>query len=155
MSVFQLIDLSSNISFTFRYFPERITTSGRANWTPQETSIGVKPLFYGNTEPLRISVDELVLDNTDTNNSLRGDLEDLRLFATEIEDGGTPPALLAVWGEHRVRCVLTDYSIEEEEFSPEGEPLRARIRLDLIELQEEGEATSVRVVEYNEDVEPG
>jgi hypothetical protein len=50
---------------------------------------------------------------------------------------------------------LTDLSIEEEEFTQEGEPLRARIRLELLQLQDIGEATSVRVYEYNEDVEPG
>jgi hypothetical protein len=155
MSSFQLIDLDSDISFTFQFFPERIRTSDRANWTAQETTIGVKPLFYGNREPIQISVDELILDNTESNISLRADLEDLRYLVTEVEQKGTPPPLLAVWGENRVRCVLTDLSIEEEEFTQEGEPLRARIRLELLQLQDIGEATSVRVYEYNEDVEPG
>jgi hypothetical protein len=142
---FQLIDLTSNIAFTFQYFPREIRGSDRANWEQQETTIGVKPLFYSNRDPRQISLQEMYLDNSDTNLSLNADLQDLRSLMVEIDSIGTPPPLLALWGESQLRCVLQELSIEECLFNDEGNCIRAKIDLTLLQLQEEGEATTVTV----------
>lgn len=147
MSVFQLIDLSSNISFTFQFFPETMRHSERVNWSPQDTTIGVKPLFYQNTEPRQLSVNELILDSTEDDRSLVPDLDDLRALKAEVETIGMPPPLLAVWGSQKLRCVLQQVEIEEVYFNRDGDPTRARISLDLLELQEDGEATSVTITD--------
>lgn len=142
-----LINLENQGAFTFRFFPQTVATTDRANWSAQETTIGVKPLFYGNREPRRIDFPELWFDNTDTNESLTPTIKELRMLFEETEKG-TPPALLAGWGDRNERCVLEELSIEEQFFNTNGEPLRARIRMSLIQLQPDaGETTGVKVVE--------
>lgn len=130
----QLINLESQGVFTFQFFPASLSTTDRANWIPQETTIGVKPLFYANREPRTISFPELYLDNTDTNESLTPILKELRELFSETENG-TPPALLAVWGDRNERCVMEELTIEEIFFTPEGYPIRARITLGLKQIQ--------------------
>ncbi|HQZ81600.1 MAG TPA: hypothetical protein PLR83_00140 [Pyrinomonadaceae bacterium] len=145
MSTFQLIDLTSNISFTFQFFPEAIRHSERMNWSPQDTTIGVRPLFYQNTEPRQMSVNDLILDTTDDDRSLVPDLDDLRALKAENETIGSPTPLLAVWGSQKLRCVLQSLDIEEVYFNRDGDPTRCRIMIELLELQDDGEATSTMV----------
>ena len=153
-NTFQLIDIGSEYAFEFQFFPESISIQDGANWVPQDTTIGVKPLFYANGEPTVISVSDLILDNTDNGVSLKPDLDLLRLFKTELEEGGPPPALLAVWGDQEERCVLVDLNIEQIFFNDNGECIRAKIGLELLQLQDDGEATDVTVVEEPEPEEP-
>jgi hypothetical protein len=95
----------------------------------------------------------LILDNTDTNESLTETLDELKSFVMdEDSDTGSPPALLAVWGDRKERCVLTDLTIEEIMFTDEGLPIRARISLELLELQPDGEGTGVRESRTTEDI---
>lgn len=147
MSVFQLIDLTSNISFTFQFFPEAMRHSERVNWSPQDTTIGVRPLFYQNTEPRQLSVNDLILDSTEDDRSLVPDLDDLRALKAEVETIGMPTPLLAVWGTQKLRCVLQQLEIEEVYFNRDGDPTRARISIELLEIQEDGEATSVTITD--------
>ena len=143
-----LINLESgDAAFVFQFFPASLSTTDRANWNAQETTVGVKPLFYANREPRRIEFLELYLDSTDTNESLTDDLKRLKDLFEETEKG-MPPALLAVWGDRRERCVLEEISIEEKFFNASGEPTRAQIKMSLIQLQPEtNEATMVKVGE--------
>ena len=61
---------------------------------------------------------------------------------------GTPPALLAAWGDRHERCVLEDLTIEEKFFNTMGEPIRVLIRMSLLQLQpDSGESTGVQIVE--------
>lgn len=147
MSVFQLIDLTSNISFTFQFFPEAMRHSERVNWSPQDTTIGVRPLLYQNTEPRQLSVNDLILDSTEDDRSLVPDLDDLRALKAEVETIGMPTPLLAVWGTQKLRCVLQQLEIEEVYFNRDGDPTRARISIELLEIQEDGEATSVTITD--------
>ena len=143
---FSLINLAGPGTFTFALFPRKVATQERANWQPQETTVGVKPLFYANRDPRRITVDELYLDSTDTGASLTPTIKELRQLLAETEKG-TPPPLLAVWGDRQERCVLSDLTIEEQFFDTNGNPLRVMVRLELTQLQPEGARTSSRVVE--------
>lgn len=154
-SKFILLDIESDFALEFQYFPEQISTRGRANWEPQNTTIGTKPLYYANTEPLIISLQDVYVDYTDSNTSAGPDVDLFRYQMTELEEGGPPPALLAIWGERSIRCVLTDLSIDESMFTSDGNPTRLRMSLELMELQPDGEATDVQEGGYNEDVEPG
>lgn len=148
-AMFQLLDIESEFALEFPLFPEQITTSGRANWEPQEVTMGKKPLFYANTDPLRISINEVYFDYTDSNVSAAPDIDLMRYLMTEFE-GKPPGALLAIWGEREIRCVLTDLTIEETMFNDDGNPTRLKCSLELLELQEDGEATNVSV--YTEDI---
>lgn len=158
MSVLVLIDLNSQASWEFQIFPENLKTNDKVNWKPQETTTGVKPLYYGNQDPRRLSFPELWLDNTDTGESLTEILDELRTFLTEEnETTGMPPRLLVTWGSRKEVVVCEDLTIEETFFDGSAEPLRAKVSLELIRIQPEGEGSSVIIggAVNNEDVEPG
>jgi hypothetical protein len=146
---FALINLTNQDSFVFQFFPKENRTTDRANWNAQDTTIGTKPLFYANREPRLLEFQELYLDNTDTNESLTPTINQLRSLMDEVEQRGTPPPLLAVWGDRNERCVLQDLNVEEIAFDfTSGAPLRVRISLSLLQIQpDSGETTSVRVNE--------
>lgn len=142
-----LINLENQQAFTFQFFPADVQATDRANWQAQETTIGVKPLFYGNREPRVLNFPELWLDNTDTNESLTPQIKELRSLMEETEKG-TPPALLAAWGDRNERCVLQELSIEEKFFTSDGYPIRVRVAVTLIQFQpERAEATGVREID--------
>ncbi len=140
-----LINLESSGAFTFQIFPATVETTDRANWEAQNTTIGVKPLFYANREPRTIEFPELYLDSTDTNQSLTGEIKELRALFEETAKG-TPPALLAAWGDRNERCVLQELTIEEIFFNRDGHPIRCRIKASLTQIQpDSNEATGVSV----------
>lgn len=142
---FVLINLEGAGSFFFDFFPKEIQTTGRVTWEPQDVTIGVKPLFYANRDPRRISVPEVVLDRTDTLESIKRDIENLEALQAEDPKLGRPPALLAIWGDEQFRCVLEEVTINRKWFSAEGNAQRAMVSLQLLELQEE-RSESVEVI---------
>jgi hypothetical protein len=115
---FVLINLEGGESFVFQLFPKDLETTQRANWEQQDTTIGTKPLYYANRDPRRISVPELWLDNTDSNQSLAPDIKSLFALQDETREHGRPPALLAIWGDRQERCVLEEVTVSEKFFSP-------------------------------------
>jgi hypothetical protein len=149
-----LINLEGGGSFFFDYFPREIQTTDRANWEPQDTTIGTKPLFYGNSDPRRISIPELLLDRSKSSESIKQDIVVLLALKQEIPKLGRPPALLAIWGDEEHRCVLEEVTITRNWFSAEGNPERAKVSLQLLQLQEERESVDV-VVRDDIDVESG
>src|ERR1051325_2293386 len=140
---FVLINLEGEGDFFFDLFPREIQTSDRAVWEPQDITIGVKPLFFANRDPKRISIPEVALDRSDELNSIKPDIDALLKLQVEIPRLGRPPALLAMWGEEQVRCVLETVDVKRTWFSAEGDPQRAAVSLQLLQLQEEREAVDV------------
>jgi len=149
---FVLINLEGPGDFFFDLFPREIQTSDRAVWEPQEITIGVKPLFYANRDPKRISIPEVFLDRSDELTSIKPDIDALLQLQAEIPKLGRPPALLATWGEEQVRCVLETVDIKRTWFSEEGDPQRAAVSLQLLQLQEERESVDVVVRDVDVDV---
>jgi Contractile injection system tube protein len=147
---FVLINLEGNGSFVFDLFPREIQTSRRVTWEPQDITRGTKPLFYSNRDPKRIAINEVVFDGTELKESIEPQLTALYALQNEDSQLGRPPVLLAIWGDRQERCVLEDITIVEKFFSPEGEPLRAIVSLQLVEIQETGDATGLLV---NDEVE--
>jgi hypothetical protein len=147
---FVLINLEGKGTFVFDLFPREIQSSRRTVWEPQDVTRGTKPLFYGNRDPKRITINEVVFDGTELNESIEPQIA--ALYALQNEDArlGRPPMLLAIWGDRQERCVLEEISIVEKFFSTSGEPLRAMVSMQLVEIQEQGEATSLSV---NDEVE--
>ncbi len=149
---FTLTYLTGDFSIAFRFFPPAMSTEGHANWEPVDVTTGAKPLMYFNREPLRLTVNDLWLDNMETGDSLAVDIANLLALLEETNEG-TPPLLLAAWGDRSLRCVLADVDIEEQFFAPTGEPLRAHVRLTLLEVQDETERVDVNVID-DEDEPP-
>jgi hypothetical protein len=159
---FALIPLAVDLpEIVFDYFPREIAKNSIANWESQNVTIGVKPLFYANREPMRLTVDELLIDKTDTNESIRPELDALQALQEEwinarsdngalathgnrnFPDLGRPPLLLVIYGNFQGRFVLTELTIKEVLFTPDGNPLRAFVSLTLLEVQQR-ERTRVR-----------
>jgi phage protein U len=134
---FVLINLEGGDSFVFDYFPREIQGTDRANWEPQDVTIGMKPLFYANREPRRLSIPELFFNDED---GIGDQIDALRALKDELPKLGRPPALLAAYGDRQLRCVMEEVSITEGPFRNDGNPRHARVSLQLLELQEEGEA---------------
>lgn len=134
---FGLTNLEGPGGFIFIRFPTAIGTSARANWQVQEVTVGTKPLYFANREPKQIRVDDLLLDNTATGDSVTPDIEALFRLLEELEGKGRPPALLARWGDREERCVLADLNVSEEFFNFDGTPIRARISVTLLQFQED------------------
>lgn len=146
---FVLISLETTDSFIFDLFPTRdqgIQSTDRANWEEQDVTIGTKPLIYSSKQPRKISVPELILDGSRTNESIGPKIDALRKLGLEhkrkvIVNGVTkisnaaPPALLAIWGDRQERCVMEELVVTETVFTKNGDPLRARISLQLVEIQ--------------------
>lgn len=146
--VLMLVNLDNQISFEFQFFPEEINTTDRNNWEPQETTIGVKPLFYANREPRQLDFSELYLDSTETNESLTPEVNELRALMNESDETGKPPALMAIWGDRTEQVVLQDLTISEIFFHQQGFPIRVRISMSLIQIQSEGGvSTSVEILD--------
>ena len=141
---FVLISLETPDSFVFDRFPNQIQSTDRANWEEQDVSIGTKPLFYSSTEPRKISVPELMLDSTRDGGDIGDQIDRLRKLKQETKSGA-PPALLAIWGDRQQRCVMEEVTIAETFFTPAGDPLRARVSLQLVELQEQHEVVTSSV----------
>jgi hypothetical protein len=130
-----LINLCGGGVFTFEWFPTApIETSRRANWPEQDTTIGTKPLFYANRDPRLTGVHEVWLDKTDSNGSVTPEIEALFALQDEVCEG-TPPPLLALWGDRQERVVLEELRVEEMFHRDDGTPMRARLSLQLKEVQ--------------------
>lgn len=149
---FALISLETSDAFIFELFPREIQGTDRANWEPQDVTRGVKPLFYASSEPRRLSVPELILDGSRTNQTINDQIASLRALKNEVAELGRPPALHAVWGDQELRCVMEEVVIAENFFNGPGDPLRARVSLQLVELQEEHEAVSSQVKEIENPI---
>lgn len=142
---FVLINLEGLDSFVFDLFPQEVERNDRANWPSQDVTVGMKPIFYANREPGRISVPEVYLDGSRTNTPINEEIDALTALKDEIALLGRPPALLVQYGSRQHRCVMEEVTVTEEFFSADGEPLRARVRLQLLELQLPGEAVNSNV----------
>jgi hypothetical protein len=120
------------------YFPDMVRWQRRVNWRPQDTSIGTKPLMYENREPKVLTFPELWMDNTESNLSLADSLDTLESWTTdEVDSLGSPPPLLVAWGDRRQRCVVQDLTVEETFFTAQGFPIRAKISMEFLEIQED------------------
>ena len=132
---FGLINLCGGGAFFFDWFPTApIELSRRANWPEQDTTIGTKPLFYANRDPRHLDVREVWLDRSDTNDSIKPQMDALLALQDETCEG-TPPPLLAVWGDRQERVILEEVRFEEVLHARPGHPVRARCSLTFKELQ--------------------
>lgn len=132
-----LTNLVSGQSFIFRRFPAEIVTTGRANWRPQDVAHGTKPLVYENREPRRLEFPELWLDNSVISESVTPEINELLALLEETQEGAPPP-LAALWADRQERVVLEEVRVKEEQpFRADGAPVRARVSLVLIQVQDD------------------
>lgn len=128
---FLLIDLYNQRDFVFQFFPPGVVTESGANWQPQDVTIGMQPLFYANRPPRALKVEQLWFDKTATGESVKPEIDKLEALLEETQMGGTPPVLLAMWGDEKFRGVLTSLRINRQFFARDGKTLRAEVAIEL------------------------
>ena len=130
-----IINLTGGGTFVFKRFPAEIGTEDSANWETVEVSGGTKPSFFANNEPQEISIDDVMIDNTDTNQSIEPEIEQLRDLMKPSGSAGAPPALQIMTAGFKQRVVLKSLSATRNFFTPAGVAIRASLRLQFTEIQ--------------------
>jgi phage protein U len=145
---FTITNLFSNGHFIFKYFPREISTEDAVNWEAQNTTVGTKPLSYANREPQRIVIDELWLDQSDTNSPITTILEELRSLLEVDTLKGSPPLLIINGGgiNNEGAVVLEKLTIKQTFFTPEGKPLRASVGLTFLEVADRKSSTPPHLI---------
>lgn len=130
-----IINLTGGGTFVFKRFPAEIGTEDAANWETIDVSGGTKPLFFGNNEPQEVTIEDVMIDNTDTNQSIEPELEQLRALMQPSGNSGTPPALQIMTAGFKQRVVLKGLRIARNFFTPAGVAIRAQLGLTFTEVQ--------------------
>lgn len=145
-----LIDLFGSGVWVFQFFPTGWETEDRANWEPQNVSIGTKPLFYSNRDPQRITINDVLLDS-EAGESISSDIKELHALMKET-DRGTPPPLLFICGDMQQRVVLEELRVEAQQFDRDANLLRARVSMTLLEIQRVRERVTSTITDVEPDV---
>lgn len=128
-------------------FPEEINTDDRTNWVSVDVANSLKPLFFANTEPQKITIKNLCIDNTRTNESVEPTIEQLRSWMRpNMRDSSPPPVQILTVG-WRQRCVLSGLNVKRSFATRNGIYIRAYLDLTFDELNARGleiEATTTR-----------
>lgn len=144
---FSIINLRDGGGEVRLLFPEEIETSDRANWQDADVAGGVKPIFFANSETQKISIRELCIDNTRTNESVEPTIEKLRSWMRPKGRESSPPVLQILTAGWQQRCVLTEMSVKRVFWTTGGICIRAFLTLTFEEIAGSGlqiDATTTR-----------
>lgn len=118
------------------HFPEEITTSDRTNWNGADVANALKPLLFANVEPQKISLKDLCIDNTRTNESVEPTIARLRSW---MRAGGeresSPPPLQIITVGFQQRVILSELSARRQFFTTEGICIRVYLTMSFEELR--------------------
>lgn len=140
VALVSLRDNGNEEVWLFPLFPRAFNKEDRSNWNAMDVTVGTKPLMFANHEPQRITIEEALLDTSDTNESVLGLVEGLRAHMKPDPNGKTasdravPPRLRFIYGDFQKTVVLEDLRVEETFFNREGNPTRARVSLSFLEF---------------------
>ena len=97
---------------------------------------------YGGGQPKELSLD-LLFDASDSSRDIRGEVVD-RLFAmmeasdqfadAQHKKSGRPPKVTFTWGYQVLEAVPKSLSVQYTLFNPDGQPIRAAVKLTLLEV---------------------
>jgi hypothetical protein len=119
-------------------FPEEITSEDRANWNGADVANALKPLLFANVEPQKISISDLCIDNTRTNESVEPQIAKLRSWMRAGERDSSPPPLQIITVGFQQRVVLTELRARRQFFTPVGVCVRVYLTMTFEELQSAG-----------------
>jgi hypothetical protein len=134
-----IVSLYDNSYIELPYFPTEISTEEGANYQPQDTTTGVRPLFYANRDGQHITF-QVWIDRTDPNQSIEPEINKLRAWMKEVGRGGEsrqPPMLLLACGDWRPRVVLERMNVRKTLFNSSNQAIRAEVHLTFIGIPKE------------------
>ncbi len=115
-------------------FPEEINTDDRTNWEEADVAGGLKPLFFANADPQKITIRELCVDHTRTNNSVEPVIETLRSWMRPKERESAPPPLELITAGWKQKGVLSELGVKRQFWTKDGVCIRAYLDLTFNEL---------------------
>ena len=134
-----LISLTTNSVIEFARFPPQVETEDEANWEEQDVPSRMKPLVYANRNAGTITIDDLLLDKSDTNQSVSSEINQLRGLMEEKD--GAPPPLQIICGTWWRRVALQSLRVRMERFTSAGVCIRARVSMVFKQLQAREDVT--------------
>jgi nucleoid-associated protein YgaU len=122
------------IPLPLQFKPEELSFSKRNHWIKKNGALKNAPdAVYGGGHPEELDLD-LFFDETDTQLDVRVHTTPLRMLAGRLPLFDKPPMVMFVWG-----TVVSKMSYVEKVdvtytfFRPDGTPLRAKVKLTLVE----------------------
>jgi len=135
------------IEIVAQYNPKELARQAAAQWNPhpntsaRRSKVGenYRWLEYGTSEPRTLTV-ELMFDGLEEGVSVApvvARLEALTIpvdMASEDISERRPQLCIAVWGDEKMRCVVTSVATKQTMFNARGKPLRATCTVVLKEV---------------------
>lgn len=135
---FSIINLTAGGGEVKLIFPEEVNTEDRSNWESVDVANALKPLFFANIEPQKITIDKLCIDNSHSLESVEPVIAKLRNWMRVKERESAPPVLQILTAGWQQRCVLTGMSVKRSFWTNNGICIRAYLNLTFEEYQTSG-----------------
>ena len=129
------------VAINFQFNPASLSFSRTVNWEPEKgayTAGGFQKVSYASRGAATLKLSNLWFDTYEypTKTSVL-DLISPIIKSTEIAGSlKRPPVYIFAWGEQYLKCVVTSISYELTMFLADGTPVRAKVSIDLQEVDD-------------------
>ena len=129
------------VAINFQFNPNSLSFSRTVNWKVEEgayTSAGFPKVSYSNRGAETLKLSNLWFDTYEyaTKTSVLTLISPI-IKSTEIAGSlKRPPVYIFAWGEQYMKCVVTSISYELTMFLSDGTPVRAKVSIDLQEVDD-------------------
>jgi hypothetical protein len=137
--------------------PKEYTITKSSSWNAKQAAgVSLPPVQYGGGSPRELAF-EILLDDLEGSHEVQPDVDRLFLAmeanpATAPQTGkgnptASPPTLTFSWGETlSFEAALKSLSVQFVRFAPDGTPIRAQIKLSLVQVAPSDSRSGVEVV---------
>src|SRR5438067_1758754 len=129
--------------------PTQYSITKSNNWSVKQPAVGKKgppKAMFGGAQPKELSLD-LLFDASDSSKDVRKEvIEKLfdmmepneSLASGQSKKSARPPTVTFSWGEVVLKAVVKQLNVQYTLFHPDGKPIRAAVKLSLMEVPEGG-----------------
>jgi nucleoid-associated protein YgaU len=129
--------------------PTQYSITKQNNWTVKQPAAGKKgppKAQFGGSQPKDLSLD-LMFDASDSSKDVRKEvIEKLfdmmepnpSLASGQSKKSARPPTVTFTWGEVVLKAVVKQLNVQYTLFHPDGKPIRAAVKVTLMEVPEGG-----------------
>jgi hypothetical protein len=129
------------VAINFQFNPSSLSFSRSVNWKVESgayTTAGFPKVSYSNRGAETLKLSNLWFDTYEyaTKTSVLTLISPI-IKSTEIAGSlKRPPVYIFAWGEQYLKCVVTNISYELTMFLADGTPVRAKVNIDLQEVDD-------------------
>ena len=142
----KLVSTDGGGTIEFMFNPNQLSFKQRINLTPTQgarTGRGLPKVDFAYPDPCTLSIGDIMIDTYEEGNS-KSVLPYIRQYekAVNFAESGEgkqkrPPTYVFTWGNNQyIRCFITDLSYTLTMFLADGTPVRAKLSLELQEIDE-------------------